>query len=373
MSGGTAAVGSTGGYRLLVVDDEPVEREAVGVFAAGHGGFGRVDTAANGLEATEFAAAFRPDVIVLDIHMPGMDGLAAAAAIRAFDQRVRIVFLTAYGQLDYARRAFKLDADDFLLKPVLEAPFREAMDRALAALRQAEGDWPDEDFIPAGLERRLADAVRRGDAAAAASLVAAAFDAVRATEAALPGFRRAAGAVLRRLEAGLAAEFGGGLAADDGDRAAAVRRARSAREAADNLADAVVALARSAAAARQDPHRKAVAAALRLVDAAWPKAPSLEEVCRAAGLSRFHFSRVFREAVGRTFTDYLCGRRVDRAKELLADVSLPMKRICELCGFSDPAYFAGAFKKRVGLSPSEYRAMLPAGEEAKLLIKKQNS
>jgi two-component system, response regulator YesN len=60
---------------------------------------------------------------------------------------------------------------------------------------------------------------------------------------------------------------------------------------------------------------------------------------------------------------------MERAKELLADPALPMKRICDLTGFGDATYFSSAFKRREGMSPSEYRALTVKKKQAKPLIR----
>jgi two-component system, response regulator YesN len=368
---------------LLVADDEDVEREAVRFFASSYGTgtasagqasacFGEIAEAANGEEAVEAASRFRPDVIVMDIRMPGMSGLEAAAAIRAFDRRVRMVFLTAFGELDCARAAFKVQADDFLLKPMSEAAFREAMDRSIAALRDSVGASGERGsaagYGMADAERRLLEAIRRGVGDAAATAASRAFDEATESDSGLQEARRAGRLILSALDNELRAEFGRTFTAFAG-AAEALRGARSRGEAFVAVVDASRRLAQEAAALMGDPRRKAVDAALAYIATKQRGPISLEEASRAAGLSRYHFSRVFHEATGSTFTDYVCAKRIDKAKELLADESLPLKRVCDIAGFSTPSYFAGSFKKREGVSPSEFRSLIVSRTRAKLLNK----
>jgi AraC-like DNA-binding protein len=80
----------------------------------------------------------------------------------------------------------------------------------------------------------------------------------------------------------------------------------------------------------------------------------LSDLADAVGLSRFHLLRVFRAAVGTTPHGYLTGRRVRRAKELLAG-PLALADIAMACGFCDQAHFSRVFKAQIGVSPGQYR------------------
>ena len=72
-------------------------------------------------------------------------------------------------------------------------------------------------------------------------------------------------------------------------------------------------------------------------------------------ISPYYFSKLFKEATGENFIEYLTNIRIDKAKELLEKSDLSMKEICAMCGYSDPNYFSRTFKKNVGLTPTEYK------------------
>jgi AraC-like DNA-binding protein len=87
---------------------------------------------------------------------------------------------------------------------------------------------------------------------------------------------------------------------------------------------------------------------------------SVDEMARSAGLSRFHFSRRFKEAVGISPWHYVSLLRLTRAKQLLADTDWPVKRIARELGFGDPDYFSRFFKQEVGQTARAYRAQAAA-------------
>ena len=82
---------------------------------------------------------------------------------------------------------------------------------------------------------------------------------------------------------------------------------------------------------------------------------SLDEVAQQVGVSKYHFTRTFREATGETFVKYLNRVRCDYAKQLLLNTDKTVSQICDECGFVSPSYFSRTFEKYVGVLPSEYR------------------
>ncbi len=125
--------------RVLLADDEPLARERLASMLAEVGDVHVVGEAGNGREALEAAARLRPDVVLLDIRMPVMDGLEAARHLAALegmpDGHVPgLIFCTAFG--DHALAAFEANAVDYLVKPVRA----ERLRTALAKARRWNGD-----------------------------------------------------------------------------------------------------------------------------------------------------------------------------------------------------------------------------------------
>jgi DNA-binding NtrC family response regulator len=115
--------------RILVADDEPSICEAFAALLAadGHAAL----TASNGRDAVQLVRSERPDVVFLDVRMPGLDGIAALKEIRTFDPAVPVIVMTAYGTLDTAAEALRNDAFDYLGKPLELAKIRQLLQRAL--------------------------------------------------------------------------------------------------------------------------------------------------------------------------------------------------------------------------------------------------
>jgi two-component system LytT family response regulator len=140
--------------RALLVDDEAPARGRLRQLLLERGGVEIVGEAEDGVAALERIQELRPDVVFLDIQMPGCSGLDVAASLG--DPRPAIVFCTAFDQ--HAVDAFELRAVDYLLKPVTRA----RLETALARVRvPAAGEEPAPDFEP-GLDPPARFLARRG-------------------------------------------------------------------------------------------------------------------------------------------------------------------------------------------------------------------
>ncbi|MGD3108640.1 response regulator [Streptomyces sp. YGL11-2] len=112
------SVGSGAGsaIRVLLADDEEMIRHGIRLILRHTDGIGVVGEAVNGAEAVRLAAEHRPDVVLLDIRMPVLDGLAAIEPLIALDPRPQVVMLTTFGDEENVTRALRAGATGFLLK-----------------------------------------------------------------------------------------------------------------------------------------------------------------------------------------------------------------------------------------------------------------
>ena len=111
--------------RVLIVDDEELARVRIRGLMEELDGFDIVGEAENGIEAVEKIGALRPDVVLLDIQMPGMNGFEVLSSL---DEMPLVIFATAYDE--YAIKAFEVDSIDYLLKPIEKERLSEALERA---------------------------------------------------------------------------------------------------------------------------------------------------------------------------------------------------------------------------------------------------
>ena len=264
--------------RLLIADDEKLEREALAEMVARRFEHEVVlELAENGRKAADTAVLWGADLILMDIEMPGMSGLDAARAVLAQRPGCRVIFVTAYSLFQYAHEAVHLGACDYLLKPVdpdeLEASIRRAM-------RQVEA------------ERKLEEL---------------------ATAKALPEPQDAGAAPTED--------------AADEDSPAAMVMAQVRRYLEDNY----------------------------MFDL------SLDSVGEILHISPAYLSAQFKKYQKMNFLDCLTELRINAAKELLADPLRSTAEVASMVGYDDSSYFARAFKKRTGMTPTQYRRQAGRG------------
>ena len=118
--------------RVLVVDDHAVVREGIRHVLAGEPGFEVVGEAANGEQALALAKSRRPDVVVLDVTMPGESGLRVAPKLRAAAPGARVLIMSMHENAEYVREGVRAGASGYLLKDAAAAELRLAV-RAVAA------------------------------------------------------------------------------------------------------------------------------------------------------------------------------------------------------------------------------------------------
>ena len=267
--------------RLLIADDEKLEREALAELVQRR--FERdvvLEVAENGRKAADTAVLWGADLILMDIEMPGMSGLDAARAVLAQRPSCRVIFVTAYSLFQYAHEAVHLGACDYLLKPVdpdeLEASVRRAM-------RQIE------------TERKLEE-------------LAAAQPQPEQTE--------------------------------------TEEEAEDAPEESENSQTALV-----------------MAHVRRYLEDNYMFDLSLDSVGEILHISPAYLSAQFKKYQKMNFLDCLTELRINAAKELLADPFRSSAEVASMVGYEDASYFARAFKKRTGMTPTQYRRQV--GQKAK--------
>lgn len=244
--------------KILIADDEyPEQRLLSDILYSSFSGSVNIQFADNGKEAVSQSELWNPDIILMDIEMPVMNGLDASKKILSSLPNCRIIFITAYSLFEYAQEAVKLRASDYIVKPVVKEEVVQAVKKAidsLGVMRQLEG-LRDKSVMETG--EKGSQIVRK---------------------------------VMTWLE--------------------------------QNYTNMYV---------------------------------SLDSVAEMLSINPAYLSSTFKKYSGINFSDYLSQIRINAAKNLLKDPLRSMGEIARMTGYENGSYFCRTFKKKTGMTPSEYR------------------
>jgi len=363
--------------KAVIIDDEPWARQVVRSLGDWQRlGITVVGEAEDGREGLRLIEGLRPGIVITDMRMPGIEGVALLQAIHELDPSARIVVMSGYDDFVYLQQAIKSRAVNYLLKPIDPDELNESLAacklqlEALSKPPGRDGSAPYVHLEASVLERYAAyrkqiyGSMLESNAAAAADaciqLGGYLEQAVEGAEA-LAGLRsKLAYDMTMLLEEYLASVqlslndvLDGGL--NEQGMQALVARQPSVRAAAGEAGRIV----RDALAALADIHqRKArldMAEVEAYVDSHYLDAISLETIARHFMVSKEHLSRAYKQRTGSNVTDAIVRKRMERARELIAIEGISIKHAAELTGYADIAYFYRVFKKHYGCTPGELR------------------
>ena len=125
----------TNNYSILIADDEPIECIALEMLLKNNfPNLTILPSVSNGIDLVARAGQDHPDIAIVDINMPGLNGLDALDMIRGQNPEMKIIIHSAYSEFEYAKRAFALNASDYMVKPVQKPAFLDTMKRILDSL-----------------------------------------------------------------------------------------------------------------------------------------------------------------------------------------------------------------------------------------------
>lgn len=284
-------------YHVLLADDEQIERMALAKRLDRHFGDSlAISEAVNGAQALEVFEREHSQIVIMDISMPEMNGVEAAEHIRRMDEDCMIIFLTAYDDFAYAKRAIVIHALDYLLKPCEEEELVSVMEEAMRLTDRREA------------QRKL----EQGNSAAG-------------------GPHKEADRIHGAREAGGVSPWPESYFGDHGPERSGADGSGAGR------------MAQAAETMRE------------YIRSNYMKEISMQDAARMMNYSDAYFCKLFKQCFDQNFTSYLTGFRVNEAKKLLREGKASVKDVGMQVGYYDSNYFAKVFKRITGMIPSEYR------------------
>lgn len=151
-------------FKVLIVDDEPTIREGLAALIPWEEYMiSQVETAENGIEALHKHERLVPDLMIVDIKMPGMTGIELMERIRKRDPSVDFIILSGYAEFEYAKRAISFGVEGYLLKPIVEEELMDYLDKLKLKWEQERDYRQMKDKLEAENKERMLESLLRGN------------------------------------------------------------------------------------------------------------------------------------------------------------------------------------------------------------------
>ncbi|MBQ7658741.1 MAG: response regulator [Butyrivibrio sp.] len=396
-------------YRTLVADDEPMIRRGIISFLKAYDDFEVVAEAEDGEMALEKSKSTVIDVFFVDINMPFLNGLDFIKELKKLYPQALVVIITGYDLFEYARKAVGLGVFDYVLKPLMEDPFDELIGRIREALSKRSGEEMEKKYLEwardkmnesrellvAELVKKIIDGRLSEDEISQEcnylnlripenySMILVRMD-TRPTEElngdwnddllyfvseniALEMFASLALESKCRDESGnlvlITGRMDDSVLAEQADEyisyISGILPVKCVIETAQGSGFVSIAGTYQEALSRASEntgYSSIMESVLELMQENYSREEfSLQEAADKVGLSVPYLSRIFRKEAGCTFVDYLTNLRMRKASILLHDEEMKIYEVAESVGYTSQQYFSLVFKKKLGISPVEYR------------------
>lgn len=357
--------------KMVIADDEWFIRESLH-----HGinwaelGIEVVGTAANGYEAISLIQKEAPQLLLTDIRMPGLDGLELIGAAKEIVPRLKSIIISGFGEFEYAQKALKIGADDYLLKPIVDEDLVNTANKLVCQVKLEEKEKQEK-------KNNYLFKVIQGEIVADKT----SFDelqlngkyAIICWESELesilhinePGVRSLAGNLLFVEEAEQKKVFLQRL-----DVLFTEKKIIGGGSSFSNDCEELTSLYKQALMAKEQnkfghgygclfhEHTQSpidMEEVFLYIKEHYQDAISLQSLATKFYISDSYFSRIFKQHTGKNFIEYLTEYRMQIAKDLLAYSSMKPSEVCKAVGYTDQRYFSQIFKKHTNMTPSLYK------------------
>ena len=343
--------------KVVLIDDEAAVKKTLNILVdSDYPDFQVVGEASDGLEGLALIEQTNPDLVITDIRMPVMDGLALVKEMRERSIETEVVIISGYDTFDYARQALRYGVKDYLLKPIsardVAAIFRQMVEKLRVEREQAQEsqEWL---LSSKSLLKELANHIWVLNEPSAMLTL----ESIICEFSGKPYRHFSSREMYLKLVAQLNLQMNEihekAPPLIDFTSLSPLNNEADMRAACGLLIhEYIEAIRKMRRWSSYNPMIKAVA----YIQEHYHRSDLLiQDIASFIEMSPSYLSKTFKSEIGDTFTDYLTKMRMNKALQLLVDTNLKVYEVAQAVGYSDQTHFSKAFKKQYGVSPSEYR------------------
>lgn len=335
-------------YRMVVADDEYIVVEGIkAIIARLNLQCEVVGFAYNGIDALEVIREKKPDIVITDIRMPGLDGLSLIELCKDFLPETYYVVISGYTEFEYARRAITLGVVDYIDKPVTMQKIAELLE----AVEKKKN--PSQYFYRRiSIETdKLVDMVLLGKADGLEEGMERMLQVLKET---VPGFEQYKQemykimSILVQIFKEMNPDASCQISHHDIESWSGEEECRK------FSIDLVRKMSECIHGRKVGSSHRIIQKLLQFIDERYADNIGLNELAMLVNMNPAYLSILFRDEVGMTYVKYLTDLRIKKAKELL-DEGLKVTEVSEKVGYYNYRYFIEIFKKHQGITPNEYK------------------
>ena len=339
-------------YKLFIVEDEHLEIEAIKLIIDQYSdNIEVVGEASSGLVAIEEIRRLNPDIVLLDINIPEINGIDVLKMVKKEDHEKKVILITAFNEFDFAHQAIKARVDDFLLKPIRPQQLMDSINQCIASLKNNAKERFDEkmnEVIFAVIQKKYSDARN-----ALINYLDMIYDYytldIMSIQSEIRHFMEELNIVTKDM---CGYELTSPLFSSNNMQVVngfknrydlKVEIMKTIDKVFDKMLD------------NKETRKNNIEDILNYIDRNCYKDISLDQVGEYANMSSYYLSKIFKKETGVNFVTYLTERKIEIAKDMLANTDVPIINIALDLSYHEPNYFSKVFKKSTGMTPTEYR------------------
>lgn len=346
--------------KVLIVDDESWTRDIIKAFGEWERlGMEIAGEANDGQEALRLVNALLPQIVITDMRMPGTDGVGLLEQLNVLYPQMKAVVVSGYGDFEYAKHALRYKAVDYLLKPVDPKELNAVLLKCKNELEAAQPERGplsldiDISYLLSSYKQLLRSHFNElnpeGTTAALRQLTGE-LESKGITKPAM--LEQVVQEMLLLLKELMIAN-----SLDSESKAACYTQ-----ETLESCANTTLFIKsqydetlKLLIAQRKFKNKLNLEEVRLFMKKHYTEQVTLEQLARVFFVSKEYLSKMFKQEYGQNVTDYMLQLRMDKAKEWLAEGSIPIKTVAEMAGYEDVTYFYRVFKKHFGIAPGEMR------------------
>ena len=362
-------------YKAVIIDDEPWTREVIKALADWEGlGLEVAGEASDGEFGLELIRQTNPDIILTDVKMPHLNGIDLIDTLRKEDNNAQVIFISGYDDYSYIRSALKLDALDYLLKPIKPEELNKQLSSCVEMLSGRAETRNDNRSLESGfldavwaakyylLRDNLCDSLNSMDIMIIKHKCDEIYQLVVNNE----GQNPSKGIIIclyytlmNTLEHFiLSREMNPREILNKKETSFVFSSDCSLKEMMEFVQNLYCASSDQMQQYNRNRNRLDISKIKKYVEDHYTEGITLELTAAIFYVSKEYLSKSFKAAIGKGFLAYLTELRMERAKELIQDYKVPLKEVAELVGYVEQAHFYKTFKKYYGKTPGEMRGSI---------------